>query len=375
MKTEFNSVDVRVVAGELDVLASGARFDKAYQIGGKELLVRLFKTGVGQVDLVVSPGYLFASRYSRSTPEKPSSFAMQLRKVLDGGFLRGVRQREFDRIIELEFDVHGKVYFLVAELFGTGNTFLLDGGKKILGLLEWQRWKDRVLGVGKVYEYPPKVGSPLEMDEQEFRNALAGGKSVAAAIASGTGLGGFYAEEVCLRAGVDRKRKCGELSEGEVSALWSAFRSVLEAVEKDRKPVVAVENGVAVDVAPIEGRKFSGMELKFFESFNQAADEYFSRMEESSGKAAAERNLGKKKEKLDAMLKQQQDALKKMREDAEIERKKGDAIYARYAEVEEIVNYIKQQRARKVPDGEILEQLKGRGIVKKLDKYELTLDI
>ena len=74
---------------------------------------------------------------------------------------------------------------------------------RILGLLEWQKWRHRVLGVGKVYEYPPAGVNVFEIDESGFRSLFSGCESsVVSVLASVLGLGGFIAEEICLMAGV-----------------------------------------------------------------------------------------------------------------------------------------------------------------------------
>jgi len=374
MKSEFNGVDVHVAASELDGMACGGRVDKAYQCGEKEVLLRLFKSGVGVLDLVVTPRFFCISKYRRSVPEKPSSFAMQLRKVLEGGFLRSVRQKEFDRIVEFAFDVRGVAYYVVAEFFSTGNVFLLDSGGRIMGLLEWQRWKDRTLGVGRIYEHPPAVANPLKMVEGEFDGIKSSGKGAAAAIASATSLGGFYAEEICLRAGVDRKKRCIDLSDKELSGLWSSFSGLLDSIGECRRPAVVYEKGVPVDVVPIEVEKYSTLEKEAFDSFNEAADEYFSLKEKSDAESLVEKKADKRMEKLEAILSQQKEVLERLRDDAGADRRRGDVIYERYAELEGIVNFIREERVKGAKDEEILKKLGGRGVVKGLDRFELTLD-
>ena len=375
MKGELNGVDVHVLCRELDGLLSGGRFDKAYQFGGKELLVRVYRSGAGSFDVVITPKYFCASGYSRRVPEKPSSFAMQLRKVLEGGFLSGVRQRDFDRIVEFSFDVKGARYFLVAEFFSSGNVFLLDANRKILGLFEWQRWKDRTLGVGKTYEYPPAVANPLRITEADFKALMSSDKGVAAAIASLTSIGGFYAEEVCARAGVDRKARADGLSDGQLEGLWLAFRKVLAESEGARKPAIICAGGKPAEVVPIECVKMSGLERKDFQSFNAAVDEYFSLKEGEDGRASSEGVLEKKRERLDAVLRQQREALERMNAEVVEEHAKGDAIYARIGEIEEVARFIREARSKGVSDADILEQLKARGFVKGLDKFELTLEL
>jgi predicted ribosome quality control (RQC) complex YloA/Tae2 family protein len=166
VKSELSSVDLRVLVKELRPRLIGMRLDKAYQVGRKELVLKLF--GRGSADFVVAPNFMCVSSYKRPAPKTPSSFSMQLRKHLSAAFIRDVVQHGFDRIVEVHFDGH----ILVLELFSRGNVIFCDKQMKILGLLEWQRWKDRMLGVGKTYEYPPSVVDPFVVDEEGFRQMM-----------------------------------------------------------------------------------------------------------------------------------------------------------------------------------------------------------
>ena len=64
MKTQLTSVDLRFLTRELADTISGARIDKAYQLGEKELKVRFHAVNRGSMDLVLAPGYAALKRPS-----------------------------------------------------------------------------------------------------------------------------------------------------------------------------------------------------------------------------------------------------------------------------------------------------------------------
>ena len=49
-------------------------------------------------------------------------------------------------------------------------------------------------------------------------------------LATETGLGGLYAEEVCLRAGVDKKKSAEMLSDEEIGAIYDAIREIFQPI-------------------------------------------------------------------------------------------------------------------------------------------------
>ena len=208
MKTQLTSVDIHILARELNNTLNSSRIDKAYQLGKKELKLKVHVSGLGSLELIIAPGYVCTTQFPREVPRDPSSFAMQLRKNLKGAFIREVRQHNFDRIVEFLIEKRDEKFTLICEFFSRGNVILCDGCGKIIGLIEWQRWKDRKLGVGQVYDYPPGTKNPLEIDSSLFREILCSSKKkLVVMLATGLGLPGIYAEEVCLISGIDNA--CG----------------------------------------------------------------------------------------------------------------------------------------------------------------------
>ncbi|MFH0863190.1 MAG: NFACT family protein [Candidatus Altiarchaeota archaeon] len=347
---------MRVLSGELRQQLIGCGVDKAYQIGRKEIVLKLF--GRGSHEFVAAPNFICLTKYKRPAPKDPSSFVMQLRKHLSGKVIRDFSQHGFDRIVEFHFDEH----ILVFELFSRGNVLLLGRDMKILGLLEWQRWKDRMLGVGKTYEYPPLGIDPFEIGAQRFREVMASSeRGVAASLATRMGLGGSYAESVCAGAGIDTKASYADVDGG---VLWSAFRAFLERV------------GGGVDARISDGNvtPFGG-EGEQYPSFNEAVDEYFSRLEDTQASDVQDTKTEDRRIKIAEVLRKQEDAYGRAKVEARDEKIRGDLIYQRMGELNAVIAYVRDARKSGLSDGEILKGLQPYGIVKGLKGYSLSLDI
>lgn len=378
MKTAVSSVCVRALSLELSGRLSGAFFDKAYQMGEKEMMLTFRKPGEGSLELVCAPNFICLTSYKRAPPKTPTSFAMQLRKELSGGKVAGVRQHAFDRIIEIDFTTGGEGRTLACELFSKGNMLLLNGERKIIGLLEWQKWKDRKLGVGQQYEHPPAGGNPTELDEDGFQRLMSeSGKDLVRTLAVDAGLGGTFAEEVCLRAKVEKNKGARELSKAERSEIHSTLKKLLGEVEKgEHNPRIVSSDGCRIDVTPFALEVYEGKNVEEFKSINEAVDEYFSTLEKTAAEGRHDKVFSDELGKLQAIEKKQEETLAKAREDAGKNKQTGDLIYANIREIEEITEAIKKGRDKKLTDEEITKKLKkATKLVKKIEKNKLTLEL
>ncbi|MBM3309424.1 MAG: fibronectin-binding domain-containing protein [Candidatus Altiarchaeales archaeon] len=384
MKTYLSSVDLNVLSKGLGGLLSGCRFDKAYSLPGNGLRVRLHASNVGARDLVIYPNFVCVSSFNYPQLEEAGNFAMVLRKHLEGLVVKSVRQHAFERILEFSFEGKGR-FVLIVELFSKGNVILCDQEKKIVGLLERQRWKDRTLTPGREYLYPPSVENPLEMDEGRFKTLLTGsGRNLVATLAS-MGLGGFYAEEICLQAGLNKMMPAGSLTGEEAEKAYRELKSLASLIEKNAvKPAIVLDkDGSYIDVVPFEFKTYLQNSKKAFSSFNDAIDEYFSSLQSMSLKTESQRDYSKELGKLQLILDKQQEALARLQEEAIACQQTGDLIYQNKELIEKIVEQIQKARKQGLSDKQIEERFtigKTKNIseakaFKKLEKNKLTLEL
>lgn len=367
MKAELSSVDIHILVRELKQELTDVRLDKVYQLGRK-LRIKLRQR---DQELVIAPKFICLSSYARKSQLQPTSFAMQLRKHLSGGMITEVRQHNFDRIILISIGKKDRSYTLIIELFSRGNVFLCENGK-ILGLLEWQKWKDRVVGVGQEYNFPPEVVDPLKVKDEDFKSHLDLEKSAASALATGLNIGGLYAEEICLLADVERSRKVSELSEEEVARLYKSFSTFIETIRSEKiSPMTVMKDGNEIAIIAFKLEKYKGYEMKPSDTFNHAVDEYFSKREMAEVEVIAEDKSAKRLKKLETIKKKQEETILDMKVKTEKYKKAGDLIFQKLNEIQSIVSEVKKARKEGASDSEITKRFDR---VKSLDKNRLMLN-
>jgi len=364
MKKQLNSADIFFLASELNAMLSSSRIDKAYQLGEKELKLKIYAQGAGSLDLILAPDYICVSRFPRKAPETPSSFAMQLRKHLGGAYIQEIRQHGFDRIIEILLEKEGKKYTLLSELFSRGNIMLCNEEGKILGLMEWQKWKDRKLGVGQKYEYPPTAKNPFTLDFPGLRSIVSSSeKKLVSVLATEAGLGGTYAEEVCRLSGIDKDRPAKDLSNSEMDALFDSFSAVRQRIrDGPTQPSIVYLDGKHLDVAPLDLTVYGEYEKKVFPTFNEAVDEYFSKEEFSSEQNDKEKKYLKELAKLEDIESKQRGLIERFEKEGVDFQVDGDLIYQKYTTIEQIINIVKDARSKGFSWEDISGKLSGKVI-------------
>ncbi|HIH64505.1 MAG TPA: fibronectin-binding domain-containing protein, partial [Methanothermobacter thermautotrophicus] len=250
MKTMSN-VDVFAVTSELNEILRGARVDKAYQPLKDTVIIRFHVPGEGRVDVVMQAGVrIHRTSYPPQNPKVPPSFPMLLRKHLKGGVVREVRQHGFDRIVEITVE-KDQEYTLMVELFAKGNIILLNQDREIILPLKRKTWSDRRIASREVYEYPPSRGiNPLDYEPSDLEEMLMNSGADLIRTLARNGFGGLYAEEIVLRAGLDKNTPCSNLTAEDIRKIDAAISETFKPLrELDLKPHII---GDGEDVLPIE---------------------------------------------------------------------------------------------------------------------------
>jgi len=97
--------------------------------------------------------------------------------------------------------------------------------------------RDRDILHNVVLELPPSSGkNPFKVTQTELEESLknAGETEVVRSIARFLGVGGVYAEEILLRAGVDKTKHCNTITSSEAEAIFGALQTLLSAVSGDK---------------------------------------------------------------------------------------------------------------------------------------------
>ncbi|MFB6209656.1 MAG: ribosome rescue protein RqcH [Candidatus Nanohaloarchaea archaeon] len=325
---EITSLDLSILMEEFEELEEG-HVQKVYQ-RDDELTVEVYVGGEGKKRLLIGTSYACLTKYKRDNPTRPPGFCMELRKHL--GKIDSVEQRGFDRILELK---SGDVK-LVCEIFGKGNFILVKDGK-IIGALRQEEWADRDILVGEDYEYPEPAPDPREMEEY-IQNLEEG--EVVRRIASDLSLGGTYAEEICSRAGIEKQKEVGELSESDREELNLEIQNIIEG---EREAVLYYdEDGFPDRASPFKLETYSGQNSESFESFSEALDEYYYTREQKEEERKKLEAYREKKEGLEAQKQQQERKIKGLRKSAEQKRSDAEAIYENYQLLDEVKSKVEE---------------------------------
>lgn len=324
------------VVYELQECIIDSRVNSVYQLDGKTLLLKLHKPDKPELRLVLEAGRrLHLTSYVLEKPLTPPAFCMALRKYLRNSRLTSLEQYEFERIVILSFKTSAGVVRLVLELFGEGNVILVGEDGRILQALSYKRMRDRNILCGEAFVFPPSSGkNPSKIGKEEFRSILkgVGDVEVVRAVARFLGVGGVYAEEALLRAGVDKTKHCDALGEKEIDSISDGLRALLSRVQtRDLEPTIVLDGSDSLlDVVPFKLKRYEGFRLQSYEGFNEALDEFYARVT-AVEKALAGVEVGRlqrEAERLKRIIADQEKVMAEAEAKADIDKRIGDTIYA-----------------------------------------------
>jgi len=360
MKSEITSLDLHYLIREFQQLV-GARIDKVFEQADekREFLFVFHKTGSGKSMLRIKlPGLVYLTEHKQIFPETPPGFCMFLRKHLGNARIKEIRQRGFERILEIVFDTKEGESILICELFSKGNMILVDENLRIRGLLESQNWQARTVRGGTVYDYPPEQANPLKLTDLEFGKIISSSAfdSIVKMLAVEIGLGGLYSEEMCLRAGIDKSKR--QFSEEKLMLLFREMKKLLDEEIK--------ANIVDGEMVPFDMLLHKEKEKQSFESFNSALDSLSEKVVSvSDQKEAKERKT--KHDKIRVVLDKQKARLEELEKGIVENQRKGELIYEHYQEVKGLLENINLDR-KKIGWEELKKKYKDENLIKEIDE-------
>lgn len=355
MKQEMSSVDVAAVVLEFQNLID-AKLNKSYQHTRDELRLKIYIFGQGYTDLIIESGVrIHLTKYPRPAPKIPPGFPMFLRKHLMGGRIEGVKQHGFDRIVEVKIKRGETTNLLIIELFSKGNVILLDCDGTIIQPFKHMTFKDRRIKKGEIYRTPPSNKNPQNIEVEELKEIFEKSESdVVRTIATFLNLGGLYAEELCLRAGIDKKTPSKSISEEELNLIHEKLVELFSPIRDGKlKPHIVMEGEVEgegelnLDVLPFELEVYKDYKKRYFNSFNEALDEFFSKKMIFEIEDVEKGVIDDKKSKLERRMKKQLSAISGFEKEGDECIKKAEAIYENYSKIEEILKTVNDARQKK----------------------------
>ncbi|MGN1322319.1 MAG: ribosome rescue protein RqcH [Methanosphaera sp.] len=347
----MSNVDIHTIIKELNNELVDARIDKAYQPANDTIRIKIRKAGEGRKDLVIQAGVrIHLTDYPQPNPTIPPNFPMLLRKHLSGGSITSIKQHNFDRILEINVQKKEQ-YTIIVELFSKGNVILLDKDKNIISPLKHRQWHDRKITSHEQYKYPPEKGININNTTPEKLREIIkqSDKDITRTIAT-NGLGGLYAEEIISYTNIDKQKPAQDITDEEIIQLDNAIKTLLDKIENHPNPQIIIEEKDGKrrdkDFVPIDLNKYQDYEKKTFDSFNKAADEFYSKKIVKDVESKEEKIWAKRIGKYEKRLKMQEDTLEGFYKTIEDTQHKGDTIYAHYNEIQEVIDIILQAREK-----------------------------
>jgi predicted ribosome quality control (RQC) complex YloA/Tae2 family protein len=340
----MSNVDIYAICKELGELLKDARVQKAYQPTKDTVLIRFHVPGKGRVDVVFQAGVrVHTTQYPPQNPKVPPNFPMLLRKYIKGGSVTGVSQHNFDRIMRIDIQKEHK-FSLVIELFAKGNIILLDEDDQIILPLKRKLWQDRKISSKEEYKYPPERGmNPLEIDIIGLKEIFQNSERDIIRTLAGNGLGGLYAEEIALISGVDKKKAAVDVTDDEIDAIHSAVLKVFKPLKTfDFHPQII--SGKKEDVLPLDLQMYAEYEKKMYESYNEAADEFYSSIVGDDIVQVHDEVWSGEVGKFEKRLSIQLETLEKFNKTIKDTKIKGEAIYSNYQKIQNIIDIITNAR-------------------------------
>lgn len=371
----MSNVDVYAICSELKKSLKDARFQKAYQPTKDTILIRFHVPGEGRVDVIFQAGLrVHLTHYPPLNPKIPPNFPMLLRKYLKGATVTDVRQHHFDRIMEIDFQKEYK-YTMVIELFSKGNIILLDEKNQIILPLKRRLWHDRRISSKEEYKYPPERGiNSLESTEEDLMKLFMNSNTDIIRTLAKSGFGGLYAEEIVLRADISKEKPAAEVTSNELETIYNSINQVFHPLKSGEFHPQIVLNDKN-DVLPLNLQIYENYEKKFFPTYNEAADEFYSSIVGDDIKKVQESIWEAEVGKYEKRLKIQEETLNKFEKTVEESKIKGDMLYSNYHDVQNILDIINDARKKyswieiiKIIKNAKKKNVEGLRIIESIDK-------
>ena len=342
----LTSLELRIVVNELKENYLNSKLAKIYLPKTRILRLELHRAGRGRSTLIVDSGVgMYLSKFNFENPTVPPAFAMFLRRHLLQATLKDVVQRGSERIVEFRFNTKNGTRFLICELFGKGNFILTDTNYVILNSAVIQSTKDRSIRKGETYVYPKQGFDILNLTRNDFDKGLSKWKehSIVKYLASGLGLGGKYAEEVCTRADIDKSKQVGLFSDKELNEVFDSVLDLIASFDSESS-VVVMDDGKAVNAFPFVLKSLEDSEVKKVGSFSEAVDLLFSEGRVSEVRKQKSSAFDKRLAKVEKIVESQRKSVEMLKAKRADLKSTIEVVYRNYQYISKIVERLNKAR-------------------------------
>ncbi|MBO8159407.1 NFACT RNA binding domain-containing protein [Thermosyntropha sp.] len=291
----FDGFTIKAICSELNEELLDARIDKIYQPEKDEVILILRKYRGATCKLLISSNAQWArmhlSTEKKENPSLPPSFCMLLRKYLEGGKIKTIKQVDFERIVHIDIEAlddfrEWKTKTLICEFMGKHSNIILVNPENNIIIDAIKKYGSDVSSYrevlpGKEYIKPPSQDklNPLETSFDDFVKFIwkNSEKNIANAIFNTySGISPKSAEEICINAGINPDMPAEECGEYELTKIYSKIQDIISSIAaKNCAPIVIYKNNKPVDFAPFKLNSLPTDRHEFFDSMNSACDAFF----------------------------------------------------------------------------------------------------
>jgi predicted ribosome quality control (RQC) complex YloA/Tae2 family protein len=344
MKKDLSAFDLMVLAREYQSLC-GAFVENVYQPTKDEFVLRVRSKKLGKKYLRFKVGK-WLTLEDELEDNTQSDFSNSLKKFISNAKVESVEQVGFERILEIGLQKKDR-YELIIEFIPPGNVILIKDGD-ILRAMTVRKWKDRHIKPGNTYKSPPERLNVPRLSTDDFIAGLKrSSKSLVKALALEINLGGLYAEELCLRSGVDKNRKAKDLDDEDLESLHRELEELVLELKDSPKPNVVLQEDQPIDVVPTGLRSYMNLESKDFKTMNEAIGFFLG----GAGTEMKEEILPESGEhkRIKRIISTQKDAQKKWESEIMKSQNIAELIYRRFTDIDEIIKELRTDKTYSSP--------------------------
>lgn len=350
MTDRIASLDLKGLVHELASLLEGSFIRNIYQ-KNSSLLFKLW-TKEGKKHLLIEPSRRLNITKIMETG-KATELAKSLRRHLRKRRIDRISQYKLDRIFEMKV---GQEYRVIIEFFPRGNLVVLKNEKIILAQ-KHQHMRDRNIYPGKKYEYPPRSPkNPLNMRREEFISNLRRKKDLVRGLV--TFFGPKYAEEICLRAGIDKNTSSDKLEEKKFSIILKEIENIISNITGNIEPQVYYdEKGIPIDFTPLPFKSLQKHEKKEFSHLSEAIEEFYIKKRKKTRKSKNVKRVEHARKKLLTRMKKQKRKISSFKKKAESYQERAKKIYNYLREINLLLDRIRRAKKERDFSWEKISQL------------------
>jgi len=371
----------------LNSILISTRIENIYNLDNFAFLFRFHKANGINFDLIFELGKrINLSNFKYPLPSSPSPSVARIRSLIIGAQIVAINQIDLDRIICIILKSNEeKILKLYLELFEKGNIIITDEFDKIIFALYQRRMKDRCIIIGETYKPPPIRGKSIyeEINYDDISNEDIRNLNVVKVLSKYYNLPPEFIEEVLVRCNISSSTLFSEINNEALQKFIKTARSIIEEIKSSAlKPNIVVKNGERISVQPIEFISLPYDRI-YFDSFNNAVDEYFSSFITQKLSEKQRKPLDEKIKEFENIIERQKKYLKELEEKQIKSKKIGEIILTNLDKIQALIDHVINMRKKnvdweeikKLSPIEILEINPSKGTLKTIiNNQELEID-